>query len=575
MAVHLADDALFEEDVPEAWRDLAAGLADLEELVLAEVPGQKQHPPAKLAAANDVRARLLSGAGVLAEEPPASIRAGSEAHARVFAQAVLLWTRFAESGGPLLIDSFGSTTLPYFHPDFRGGEAERAHIRAALARTLGWSEDRVARLDHALRARSSNLPVKHAIAEWVAAAVGSDVADRPARIVELLGRLYGPLPLRPGDVDLVLTDTTVMFCVPYEGRALLRPGYAERPAAERGQIAAFVDRIEQMRNNLDSVRLPAFGLFEASAVDPALVAELTAFSARRPGLEEIDGRVVAATLATMVLLLASPEAEMYLVHDIWGHGWQEILCEFEWPYARLGELRHPVGAAALKAAFAVDAGRVRLDAEKLAEAARCDLRDRITLALTVVIAECLADLMEHKYVRSRPPRAGVLPSSSLLPLATLKLDLSLRDTRAMLGLAHRPYRRLIAEPADRARLVAELQAAGLAGEGLAAAVDQAAEQLQSVLGHVLDVSQRRPTATGAVRVSLAQRVMLGIVAIDAALTRFIEERPHGSLELLALLLANAREEEPAVNFWHLDELLRSELGGTFDRFARESNGRSG
>jgi hypothetical protein len=560
MVVHLSDAALFDPEVPAAWRDLVSGLAELDSLSWAELPEGERRSPARLARASEIRERLLAGAGALAEQAPESLRAGSPGHARVFAQAALLWTRFAQSGGRILVDTLGSTTLPYYRADWQG---ERAAVRAALCRTLGWSDDQVASLDRALEARSSNVLVKNEIAAWVAREVGEG-ADRPGKVLRLLQRLYGPVPLRPGDLELVLTDTAIMFCLAYQGRGLVSPGYGDRPAEERAGIAAFVERIEKMSNNLESIRLPAFGLFDREALDPTLIGEVTAFVARRPGMEQVTEPVVAATLATMVTLLASPQAEMYLIHDIWGHGWQEILCEFEWPYGRLWELRRPIGAAVLAPAF-----RGGLDMEALRGAVRADLRERVTLALTVVVAECLADLIEHRYVRMRPPAAAELPSSSLLPRATLKLDLSLRDVHGMLNLAHRPYRRLIAEPAERARLVAELRAAGIPGEGLEGAVERGMALVQGELGHVLDVRQSPPAGGGVLRVNLAQRVMLGVVALDSALTHFLAEKPHCSIELLALLLATAREEEPSVNFWHLDELLRSELGPTFDRFARE------
>ena len=75
-------------------------------------------------------------------------------------------------------------------------------------------------------------------------------------------------------------------------------------------------------------------------------------------------------------------------------------------------------------------------AELMVEA---DLRGRIAVGLNVVVAECLADLVEHKYVRRRAAGDPPLPSSSLFPDAPLKLDLSLKDTQTLLKAAHRRF----------------------------------------------------------------------------------------------------------------------------------------
>jgi hypothetical protein len=72
--------------------------------------------------------------------------------------------------------------------------------------------------------------------------------------------------------------------------------------------------------------------------------------------------------------------------------------------------------------------------------------------------------------------------------------------------------------------------------------------------------------------------VLGIVSLDAALDRYLADgeasrppgprwqSPRASIDLLVLLLAWFYEQDREVNFWHLDELLRHELGTTMARF---------
>jgi hypothetical protein len=88
-----------------------------------------------------------------------------------------------------------------------------------------------------------------------------------------------------------------------------------------------------------------------------------------------------------------------------------------------------------------------------------------------------------------------------------------------------------------------------------------------------------PPDGGSITVDLSQRVVLGIVALDAALERYLSEagettgpawhNPRASVDLLVLFLAWCYEQDRSVNFWHLDELVRHELGQTMTRFQSE------
>jgi hypothetical protein len=543
---------------------------------------------------------------VLAGEAPAVLKPQSPAHQRWFGEAVLLWTHFAEAGGDLLVDTHRSEILRCFRPDLRAGPGERAAIRAALARTFGWSELQLDQLESAVRVRISNLLVKNAIARALAAELTRDGAPGTAAACRrLFQRLFGPVPFRPGEVTLTLTTTTLIIGLPFEDGQLIAAEQPPRPEADRRAIEAFLALVDKHKNSFDTLRFPGFGLYDRSQVDPTLLTELTAAVTATPGLDRVRAQVVTETLASMVTLVPGQQAELFLLHDIWGHGWEESLADFEWSYARLLELREPVHAAtgplfageeapALRQAFQAVDGRTLLDAGALRTVVEADLRGRITVGLNVVVSEALADLVEHKYQRRRGPGDPPLPSSSLFPDAPLKLDLSLRDTQMLLKAAHRSYRRLLERPAEAERLRAELAAAGLPGPGLPEAVDQALALIRSEFAHVLATGFQLPAEGGgrgkSNEVNLAQRVMLGMVGLQAALVDFLDRAearcgdpvarqaegtlwrcPSACLDLLVLLLGTFYEQDRRLFFWHLDELLRDELGPTLARFEAALN----
>jgi hypothetical protein len=598
----LDDASLFAARVPRAWAPLLARLADLD-LLLAE--GSGSDLDARRVRAAPIRADLLAGAAVLAGRSPPPLHSGSAEHARWFTEAALLWPHFADAGGRTLVDTHRSPTLARFRPDLVSGPAERAAIRAALADTFAFAPDVLARVEAEVAHRISNLSVKRAIAARLAqgldAAPGSE--GLAAQALRLFQRLYGPLPFRAGDVDVTLTTTSLVVGLPFSGTTFLGRDAGARPPAERAAIDAFLAEIERHKSSFDTLRFPGFGLYDRARVDPALVEELTAAAATEPGLGTVSAPVVAETLATMVTLVPSPDAELFLVHDIWGHGWEESLCDFEWSYARLVELREPVHAGSgprfggadtppLVRAFAVAAGRVALDRPLFHRIVESDLRGRITVALNVVVSECLADLVEHQYVRRRSPGDPPLPSSSLYPDAPTKIDLGLRDVQTLLRAAHRSYRRLLTEPAEAARLEAELRAAGLPEAGLAGAVADAVHAVRTDFAHVLETRMTGgtpppPETAGddddTVPANLAQRVMLSMVAVGAAVDRFLADAdaafaaagtgdrwrcPAACIDLLVLLLGWFYEQDRGLYFWHLDELLRDELAPTLARFQR-------
>jgi len=581
---HLSDEALFGNTVPASWEPLLRMLGALEALLTEH--GAAAPTDASRARAAWLRGDLVTEAARLAEETPPSLRAASPQHQRWFTEAVLLWTRFGESGGRILVDTLGSTTLKHFHADFPDDESSRAQVREALRRTFNWSVADLSDLEHTLRTRTSNLAVKNAISAWIADHL-SDESERARRVSVLASRIYGPLPLRPGDVDLVLTSTSVLVCVPFEGTTLVRPDLAERSPADQAALTAFLEKTQKYQNSFDTIRFPAFGVYDRKAVDPALIATLTEAARAHPGLEQINETVVSETLATMVTIVPSLDAEKFLIHDIWGHGWEESLCDFEWSYQQLLDLRDPIGPETgarwggrpLRDSFVVMGDRVVLDRENFKACVAADLRGRITVGLNVVLAECLADLVEHKYGRQRGD-APELPSSSQLPRAPLKLDLSLRDTQMLLKAAHRSYRRLLEKPDEAGRLVGELVAAGLPTEGLVDAVMDAIHLVRDGFAGALETRMAvLPPQGPAIAVDLSQRVALGIVALDAALERYLAEapdlpgaawqNPRASVDLLVLFLGWCYEQDRSVNFWHLDELVRHELGQTMARFQHE------
>ncbi len=566
----LTREALFDRSLPDSWAPLVAAVSELGGLAAAEASGDDGKAERRERAAA-LRSVIVSAAGDKVQDSPDVLAWGSPDARRWFTEGVLLWTHFADASGRVRIDMLGSSELGRFPIDLPADPAARARVRAGLKAGLGWREEELADIERALDHRLSGLALKRAITAEIARRL-EEGGDEEA--VALMRAVYGDLPLRAGDVAPVVTTTGVFFCLPLGDHGLDVPGYAERPAGERAAIAEFAASLGKAATSLKNVRFPAFGLFDPAAVDSDFYRELAAAVAGHdPSLARVPERVVADTFATMVLVIPSADAAKYLIHDSWGHGWQESLCEFEWLFGDFQDVSAALTGEALRDGLVNAGGSTVVNEALLERAAGADLRRRIAIGLNLVIAEALADLMEHKYGRQRE----LLPSSSLLPAAILKLDLSWIDASRVARLWSAPYRRLAGSADARRELCDELAAMGLPRDGLPEAVDEAlrfiADRFAAALPALAPALAPPPGRTG---VDLVQRAVLGVATLEAALAQLIargearlaarggdaEPRwrcPAACIDLLAVLVGWFYDQDPAMHIWHLDELVAREL----------------
>jgi hypothetical protein len=561
------------EPVSETWSDALECLRALAALA-ADARGRPSSEARR--AAREHYDRLLAHARERAVTLRGALAAESPEHRRWFTQAVCLWTHFGRAVGGVRLNTLcpDAHALGSLRPDFEPDPAREARVRAALCSAFGWTPAELRAIESEIERLISNLAVKRAITHALERRLRARAGDvgMPAAVLELMQACYGPLPLRAGDVDLVVTQAAAYFCLPYERGELHVPDLARRSVTDRAAIAELVARIEAA-DTPQTDRFPAFGWFERGALDGALCAELVRELSAEPDLAGIREAVVRDTLATMLQILPTQRVRQYLVHDSWGHGWQESLCEFEWLFARAAHLCDPVGpdsgdflgqraVAPLRAAFAERGGRSVLDEAALLASVECDLRGRILTGMNAVLAEVLADIADHKLVLLGLREE---PSASLLNDRPVRFDLIAADVQSLAELWSRSYRELIETPSVRAALVASLERAGCPRPGLEACVERAAELI-------------RAQSASALGETLAERFLLALAGLAAALEDHLAHYVHGerpaepwltpeaSIDLVCLLLAWFYEQDRPRHLWQLADLLRGGLRESLERF---------
>jgi hypothetical protein len=238
----------------------------------------------------------------------------------------------------------------------------------------------------------------------------------------------------------------------------------------------------------------------------------------------------------------------------------------------------------LGSAFAARAGRTVLDEPRLFQFAEADLRGRIQVATSVPLSEVLADFMESKFSRARPELE--LPTSSLIASTSLKIDLTIADTRTQGRRYARPYRKLAIDPDDQARLVRELEALGLPQSGREESVRRAGRALWLAFAPAFDETLApEPAAAGSdtIRANVLGRLLIQFALVMTDLERALErmrdasaaERwrdPAACPDLFAVALTHFYEQNRQKHFWHMDQIARNEFAEACERLRRALEG---
>jgi tellurite resistance protein len=186
--------------------------------------------------------------------------------------------------------------------------------------------------------------------------------------------------------------------------------------------------------------------------------------------------------------------------------------------------------------------------------------------------------MEAKYARTGTDH--VVTTSSVLGPTSLKLDLTVGDVRRQILRMRTPYEALASDQAVRDRFARELAAGGLVEHGLREAVAAAASRMWDWFGALLEDSVRSEPAPGTpdrVRSTLLRRLLLQFVLLAAEIERHLGRiatrnapawtDPQSSADLFVITIARFYEQDRDYNFWHIDQIVRTEFDPTCVRLA--------
>ena len=480
------------------------------------------------------------------------------------------------------LDTAGSKIFTLFTPDASTIRDKRETLKTQLQHAFNLDSETLDGLSQQLFRRTSPLRHRHQIMQSLETNFNL-VSDNPqldADILQLFQSLYPDAPFETGEVKLVKTSSALYFCLPTE------------PQAEAQESAISTDEQKETHNTSQHPKanyekflrkiwevepfahFPVFGTFDAEDLDLTWRQKIAADT-------ELSLELVTSTLTRMIGVLPLAELDKYLIHDTWGHQWQESLLNFEEPYTALTLFKRPLSLTETalvlgeKTSFAdafvkTEAGTIALDPVKLQQFIDAELYERAIIAFTPILAEMLADVVEYKFLELHPEQEDLLPSSSLLKTFPSKLDLTLVDLRTFFVRASEVFQNWVGSESTQQHLHKEIcekldipndptQHKELT-EILSAAVELCKEQLHSFYQPEWAWETVKMGEDGDLKLNAFSFTALNFLRIHTALIQTYKdlseiETPYGFKDILVLAMGTFFERNPQENIWQLDSFL--------------------
>lgn len=479
------------------------------------------------------------------------------------------------------LDTAGSKIFTLFTADAPTEESEQEALKELLQNIFHVDSKALDKLTKNLAIRTAPLVHRHQIMRCLQNRFNL-VSDNPqldTDILNLFQCLYPGAPFEVGEVKLIKTCSALYFCLPSEEKDVVTDTHIEQKSAatsstakkQSGKKIGYTQFLRKIWQVEPFAHFPVFGTFNAENLD---------LKFRKQIAEEttLPVELVTATLTRMVGVLPLEELDKYLIHDTWGHQWQESLLDFEDLYTELSLFNRPLSfnesASVLgeqttfaEAFVKTKTGEINLDAEKLTGFIDAELYERSIIAFTPILAEMLADVVEYKFLQLHPEQAHLMPSSSLLKAFPSKLDLTLVDLRNCFERASEAFQTWVDSDGAKHRIHAEVcEKLDIPDK------ERNRQELDDVLEKAVQLCKERldlfykpewfweKTEDDCLKLNAFSFAALNFLRIHTAFLQTYEtlsqiETKYRFKDTFVLAMGTFFEIEPQRNIWHLDQFL--------------------
>ena len=479
------------------------------------------------------------------------------------------------------LDTAGSKIFTQFTADAPTEESEQENLKVLLQDIFHVDSKALDKLTKNLVIRTAPLMHRHQIMRCLQDRFNL-VSDNPqldTDILNLFQCLYPGAPFEVGEVRLIKTCSALYFCLPSEIKETsanthsekiptATDRYRKKQSGKKFSYAQFLRKIWQVE---PFAHFPVFGTFNAENLDLKFREQIAKDAA-------LSVELVTTTLTRMVGVLPLEELDKYLIHDTWGHQWQESLLDFEDLYTELSLFNRPLSltesASVLgeqttfaEAFVKTKTGEIHLDVEKLTAFIDAELYERSIIAFTPILAEMLADVVEYKFLQLHPEQADLLPSSSLLKAFPSKLDLTIADLRNCFERASEAFQTWVDSDEAKHRIHAEVcEKLDIPDKEMnRQELDDVLEKAVQLCKERLDLFYKpewfwEKTNDDCLKLNAFSFAALNFLRIHTAFLQTYEtlsqiETNYGFKDILVLAMGTFFEVEPQRNIWNLDQFL--------------------
>ena len=492
------------------------------------------------------------------------------------------------------LDTAGSKIFKRFSPDAPTNVSDREKLKSKIQQIFKLSSDTLEKLTSTLGNRTAPLQHRHQIMSSLQTRFNlvSDNSELDEDVLRLFLTLYPGAPFEIGEVKLIKTCSALYFCLPSQIKdinkefsndikSVVTDESTNREAGKKMGYVQFLRRIWEVE---PFAHFPVFGTFNAEDIDKSFrqsIADDTGLSIE----------LVTTTLTRMIGFLPIEELDKYLIHDTWGHQWQESLLDFEDLYTKLSLFNRPLsvmesasvlgenttfGDAFLKSA----SGKIYLDQDILTKFIDSELYERSIVAFTPILAEMLADVVEYKFLKLHPEQVDLMPSSSLLKDYPSKLDLTLEDLHNCFERASEAFQTWVDSDEAKHRLHSEICEKFDIQES-----ESNYKELNNILENAVAICKERlerfyqpewyweKTEDNNLKLNAFSFAALNFLRIHTAFLQTYQElsqieTSYGFMDALVLAMGTFFEKEPQRHIWQLDKFLTDGFLPRWEKFAQ-------
>jgi len=487
-------------------------------------------------------------------------------------QAALKWSLSADD---LYVDLAGSTTLGEFTSDYtdewNGNLAQLDTLCEFCKERMLLSEEDVVRLKDELNECLLDVSAKKAIMRAVQEEFNlhPDAENISQMQANLFGVLYPGAELAAEDIKVILTSTMLFICLPLDSTgALTSPQYQQLTGTALEKTNAFLAELKSFGQG-KFANFPAFGFLD----DACCKSDSFKRIAERVGIEPED---LFRSLRKMVTILPIDEIDKYAVHDVWGHGWQATMLGFDHLYSSLARYAQPLdlgesarssimGTVRFMDCFSGTGANLTLNEDAFKRFVIAEIEERLPLAMTPVLAEMMADVIEYKFAQDNPHLEGAMKNSSIFLDSPAKLDLTVVDVPLYFSQATKMFALWADRESRQKRTINQLMTVFRSDEVTASrAVHRAVELWKELSAGECSQQILVEDSEYGLKPNLIARWYLNTVSIHHALTTAFHtldtlgtnDLPLRSFKEILILSASIFfEQNPRDNIWKVDEFI--------------------